>query len=43
MKIQHFYIRWNYHKNTKKKEKNGEMFIHEKRGDPIPEIVAGAG
>ena len=27
------------HKNTKKKEKNGEFFFQEKRGDPIPEYL----
>jgi hypothetical protein len=27
------------HKNTKKKEKNGENIFHEKRGDPIPEYL----
>jgi hypothetical protein len=27
------------HKNTKKKEKNGEFFFHKKRGDPIPEYL----
>jgi hypothetical protein len=27
------------HKNTKKKEKNGEFVFHEKRGDPIPEYL----
>jgi hypothetical protein len=26
------------HKNTKKKEKNGEFFFHQKRGDPIPRV-----
>jgi hypothetical protein len=27
------------HKNTKKKETNGEFFFHKKRGDPIPEYL----
>jgi hypothetical protein len=27
------------HKNTKKKEKNGEIFFHKQKGDPIPEYL----